>query len=111
MEIVEVAQGFSAIGSGARLEVLKCNQSVPRGILDLLHNGGFQAHRTLQGVKTRMKSRKQRQSAEHAAKDIRRKKRREFNAEEKIRIVLESLQLQRNSFRGQMLFVAAPVQS
>ncbi len=39
----------------------------------------------------RMKSGKQRQSAENAVKDIRRKTRRQFNAEEKIRIVLEGL--------------------
>jgi transposase len=38
-----------------------------------------------------MKSGKQRQSAENAVKDIRRKTRRQFNAEEKIRIVLEGL--------------------
>ena len=59
----------------------------------------------------RMKSGKQRQSAENAVKDIRSKPRRKFNAEEKIRIVLEGLQLQRSSFRSQMLFVTAPVQS
>jgi transposase len=39
----------------------------------------------------RMKSGKQRHSAEDAVKDIRRKTRRQFNAEEKIRIVLEGL--------------------
>ncbi len=59
----------------------------------------------------RMKSGKQRQSAENAVKDIRSKPRRKFNTEEKIQIVLEGLQLQRSSFRSQMLFVTAPVQS
>ncbi|EEE48180.2 Transposase (plasmid) [Labrenzia sp. THAF191b] len=39
----------------------------------------------------RMKSGKQKQSAENAVRDIRRKTRRQFNAEEKIRIVLEGL--------------------
>ncbi len=59
----------------------------------------------------RMKSGKQRQSAENAVKDIRSKPGRKFNAEEKIRIAIEGLQLQRSSFRSQMLFVTAPVQS
>ena len=59
----------------------------------------------------RMKSGKQRQSAENAVKDIRSKPRRKFNTEEKIQIVLEGLQLQRSSFRSQMLFITAPVQS
>lgn len=58
-----------------------------------------------------MKSGKQRQSAENAVKDIRSKPRRKFNTEEKIQIVLEGLQLQSSSFRSQMLFVTAPVQS
>lgn len=39
----------------------------------------------------RMKTGKQRQSAETAVKGIRRKTRRQFNAKEKIRIVLEGL--------------------
>jgi hypothetical protein len=36
MEIVEAAQGFSAIGSGARLKVLKYNPSAPLGHIGLI---------------------------------------------------------------------------
>jgi len=56
-----------------------------------LHNGGFLAHLNRQGVKMIQKSGTPKGSAEKVVKDIRRKTRRQFSAEEKIRIVLEGL--------------------
>jgi hypothetical protein len=59
--------------------------------LGLFAKGGFLVHHIQQGAKMRQKSRPQKNPAEQVVKDIRRATRRQFSAEEKIRIVLEGL--------------------
>jgi len=56
-----------------------------------LKNGGFLAHRNHQGVEMRQKSENQKPSSERIVKDIRRATRKQYSAEEKIRIVLDGL--------------------
>jgi transposase len=59
--------------------------------LGLFAKGGFLVHRSRQGAKMRQKSGPEKKPAEQVVKDIRRATRRQFSAEEKIRIVLEGL--------------------
>jgi transposase len=56
-----------------------------------LNKGGFLAHRNHQGVEMRQKSENQKPSSERIVKDIRRATRKQYSAEEKIRIVLDGL--------------------
>jgi transposase len=56
-----------------------------------LNNGGFLVHRNYHGVKMRQKSGTSKQSADKLVKNIRRKTRQTYSAEEKIRIVLAGL--------------------
>jgi transposase len=56
-----------------------------------LKKGGFLAHRNHQGVEMRQKSESQKPSSERIVKDIRRATRKQYSAEEKIRIVLDGL--------------------
>jgi transposase len=56
-----------------------------------LKKGGFLAHRNHQGVEMRQKSETQKPSSERIVKDIRRATRKQYSAEEKIRIVLDGL--------------------
>jgi transposase len=57
----------------------------------VLKKGGFLAHRNHQGVEMRQKSESQKPSSERIVKDIRRATRKQYSAEEKIRIVLDGL--------------------
>jgi hypothetical protein len=52
-----------------------------------LKNGGFLAHRNHQGVEMSQKSGTAKSSSERIVKDIRRATRKQYSAEEKIRIV------------------------
>jgi len=56
-----------------------------------LKKGGFLAHRHHRGVKMSQKSGTPKLSSEQVVKDIRRATRRQYSAEEKIRIVLDGL--------------------
>src|ERR1700724_822961 len=56
-----------------------------------LRKGGFLAHRSPQGAKMRQKSNSNALSSERIVKDIRRATRKQYSAEEKIRIVLDGL--------------------
>ena len=56
-----------------------------------MNKGGFLAHRNRQGVEMRQKSEKLKESAEKVVRDIRRATRKQYSAEEKIRIVLSGL--------------------
>ena len=57
-----------------------------------LHKGGFLAHRReRKRTKMRQKSMSKKAPAEQAVRDIRRKTRKQYSSEEKIRIVLEGL--------------------
>jgi transposase len=56
-----------------------------------LKKGGFLAHRNHQGVEMRQKSDIQKPSSERIVKDIRRATRKQYSAEEKIRVVLDGL--------------------
>jgi transposase len=56
-----------------------------------LKNGGFLAHRNHQGVEMSQKSGTAKMSSERTVKDIRRATRKQYSAEEKIRIVLDGL--------------------
>jgi transposase len=56
-----------------------------------LKNGGFLAHRNHRGVEMSQKSGTTKLSSERIVKDIRRATRKQYSAEEKIRIVLDGL--------------------
>jgi transposase len=56
-----------------------------------LNNGGFLAHRNRQGVEMSQKSDNLKPSSERLVRDIRRATRKQYSAEEKIRIVLDGL--------------------
>src|SRR6267142_570368 len=56
-----------------------------------LRNGGFLAHRNPQGTKMRQKSNSTPVTSEKLVRDIRRATRKQYSAEEKIRIILDGL--------------------
>ena len=56
-----------------------------------LRKGGFLAHRNHQGVEISQKSDSPKSSSERLVRDIRRATRRQYSAEEKIRVVLDGL--------------------
>ena len=59
--------------------------------LGVFGKGGFLDHRSHSGAQMRQKSGPEKTPAEQVVKDIRRATRRQFSAEEKIRIVLEGV--------------------
>jgi transposase len=65
--------------------------SVNKRLARIRNDGGFPAHRNHQGVDMSQKSVALKSSSERIVKDIRRATRKQYSAEEKIRIVLDGL--------------------
>src|SRR6056297_1246610 len=68
-----------------------CLTSAPMGQIRGFRNGGFLVHRSHQGAKMNKKSGTSKDAADKLVKGIKRKTRKHYSAEEKIRIVLAGL--------------------
>jgi transposase len=75
----------------AEMKLLDCPPSALLRQFRGFRNGGFLDHRSHHGAQMRQKSGPEKAPAEQVVKDIRRATRRQFSAEEKIRIVLEGV--------------------